>query len=313
MTYNNKVITKYNCNYKVSTNIKNIYKVITFLSLYNIVITSPSFAFTLPDDLSDGSLVYGHLDKNETLFIKNNYLNIGKNDKNLTQIQSDKNGNFVIGLPQDLQQLHLTLKQDGQTINKVYPITPQKWKEEVVTGLQPEKVSPSSQNNDRIAREASEIRLARQTTNYDTLPTNWIKPIKEKHRISSFFGSRRILNGIKKQGHSGVDYAAPAGTQIIAPADGKVVYINPDVFLTGKTVMIDHGFGVFSSYSHLNDITVQFNQNIKQGDEIGHVGSTGRSSGPHLHFTVTWFGVRIDPECLYSNHKTTLHTSKKNN
>ena len=110
-----------------------------------------------------------------------------------------------------------------------------------------------------------------------------------------------ILNNVKKQGHSGTDLAAPVGAPIVAPLDGKVVFIHPDMFLTGKTVMIDHGYGVFSSYSHLSQINVKLNQIVKTGDSIGLVGKTGRATGPHLHFTITWYGVRINPEDLIFN------------
>ena len=70
------------------------------------------------------------------------------------------------------------------------------------------------------------------------------------------------------------------------------------MFYSGKTILIDHGFGIFSSYSHLNKINVKENQQVKSGDLIGEIGSTGRSTGPHLHFTITWYGVRIDPNKL---------------
>ena len=88
---------------------------------------------------------------------------------------------------------------------------------------------------------------------------------------------------------------------MVAPADGRVKVVHPDMFYTGKTILIDHGQGVFSSYSHLSEINVNENQVVKQGDVIGAVGMTGRSTGPHLHFAVTWFGVRVNPEFLFED------------
>jgi murein DD-endopeptidase MepM/ murein hydrolase activator NlpD len=74
------------------------------------------------------------------------------------------------------------------------------------------------------------------------------------------------------------------------------------MFYSGKTVLIDHGYGVFSSYSHLNEILVEQGEKIKQGQLIGKIGTTGRSTGPHLHLTLTWFGVRVDPEYVLKTH-----------
>ena len=111
-----------------------------------------------------------------------------------------------------------------------------------------------------------------------------------------------MLNGIKTAGHSGTDYALPTGSPIYAPADGMVKVIHPDMFYSGKTILIDHGYGVFSSYSHLSEILVRQGDKVKQGHLIGKIGTTGRSTGPHLHFTLTWFGVRVDPEYVLKTY-----------
>lgn len=289
------------CNYKVHTLLKSKYKVITKLCLYYIVITFslPGFCLTFHSDLVDGKLIYGHLEDGEKLFVQNNYLNIGKNDENLFEIKSDNSGQFVLGIPQDKKELSVILQKDN--IKKAYsfPVALRSWDEEIVTGLPPQKVSPNQQDNSRIVAESLSMRSARQISDFYDFPNSWKRPIKQFKRISGQFGSRRVLNNIKKQGHSGTDYAAPIGTEITAPAPGKVVYVHPDMFLTGQTVMIDHGFGVFSSYSHMSSINVHLNQKVNTGDLIGSVGQTGRATGPHLHFTVTWYGVRINPEDLF--------------
>ena len=310
MKNNYKVITKsqsnYNvythnaCNNKVITSQKSNYNIITKTLMYYIVITFslPAMALTFTSDMTDGQLVFGKTDPDEKLFIENNYLNIGKNDKNLFQIPTDLNGRFAIGIPQDATQLTLTVQTSTHSKIMTFPVKPRIWDEEYVTGLHPSKVQPNPKNQERIAAEALSMRLARQQSNYPAFPEKWICPVPNFTRVSSHFGSRRILNNIKKQGHSGTDLAAPIGSSVVAPADGKVVFVHPDLFLTGQTVMIDHGFGVFSSYSHMSQIKVELNQSVKQGDPIGLVGQTGRATGPHLHWTVTWYGVRINPEDL---------------
>jgi len=287
------VITLYKCNYKIITKIFLYYIVITFFH--------PAYALTFDTPLTDGTLIYGHVEPNEEIFIENSYLNIGKNDKKLFKIQTSTDGRFILGVPQDATKLTLTVKEINSSKQMIFSVSPRKWEEEYVNGLPPKKVEPDQSDTKRIITESSQMKQARQTSAYSSFPEHWINPVPEFKRISSHFGSRRILNNIKKQGHSGTDLAAPLGTSIYAPAPGKVVFIHQDMFLTGKTIMIDHGYGVFSSYSHMNQINIKLNQEVKQGDIIGKVGQTGRATGSHLHWTITWYGVRVNPEDLLKN------------
>ena len=307
MSSNYKVITSKKSNYKIITlgdffqkKLKSNYKVITKTLLYYIVITFslPAFSLTFQSELTDGQLVYGQIDENETVFVENSYLNIGKNDKKLFRIQTNAQGKFAIGIPQDATQLKLTIKTSTHSKQKTFTVKPRQWNEEYVTGLPSQKVEPNQDDTKRITSESLQMKQARQTSTYPFFPEKWTNPVPDYKRISSHFGSRRILNNVKKQGHSGTDLAAPIDTPIYAPADGKVVLIHPDMFLTGKTILIDHGFGIFSSYSHLNQINVKLNQEVKQGNIIGKVGQTGRATGPHLHWTITWYGIRVNPEDL---------------
>lgn len=302
---NYKVYPLINSNYKINTFFKNKHKVITKTLMYYIVITFslPAFALSFDTDLTEGSLVFGHLDLNENLFIEESYLNIGKTTNNLFQIQTDSQRRFVLGIPQDAKEITFVLKDGTHSKKITFPVKSSSWDEEYITGLPPAKVQPNPKDQKRIVSESLQMRQARQQSFYPNFPESWACPVPNYTRISSHFGSRRILNNIKKQGHSGTDLAAPIGTSVLSPADGKVVFIHPNMFLTGKTILIDHGFGVFSSYSHLNSINVKLNQIVKSGDILGTVGQTGRATGPHLHFTITWYGVRINPENLIFNKK----------
>lgn len=306
MKSNYNVYTSSKSNHNVITFLRRNYKVITKSISAYIVITSYSLAaaaLTFETPLADGQLIYGHLSPGEHLFVQERALNIGKNSTKLFEVHPDTTGRFVLGIPQDSRELSLTLQDTTGSKQMTFPVSETPWQQESVSGLPPAKVAPAPADQARITTEALALRQARTTSTYPTFPGTWTRPIAKFKRISSFFGSRRILNGVKKQGHSGTDYAAPAGTLIVAPAPGRVVLTHPDMFFSGQTVLIDHGFGVFSSYSHLSDIKVKENQLVNSGDAIGSVGTTGRSTGPHLHFTITWYGVRVDPEPLFTHPK----------
>ena len=113
--------------------------------------------------------------------------------------------------------------------------------------------------------------------------------------ISGVYGSQRILNGKPKWPHYGIDIAAKKGTKIKSSATGVVTMAEPDLYYTGGTIIMDHGHGISTIYSHLEKIKVKVGDEVLQGDIIGTVGSTGRSTGPHLDFRVNWFQTRLDP------------------
>ena len=108
------------------------------------------------------------------------------------------------------------------------------------------------------------------------------------------FGLRRFFNGEERNPHSGLDFAAPSGAQIKAPAAGKVILIG-DYFFNGKTVFVDHGQGLISMFCHLSAIDVKMGDELARGGDIGKVGATGRATGPHLHWNVSLNNVRVDP------------------
>ena len=162
--------------------------------------------------------------------------------------------------------------------------------------LDRELVTPSAQNATRIQAENREIRLARQKTRPDGLDyaEAWVWPV-QGGRLSGSYGVGRILNGVEKTPHYGIDIATPAGTPVRAPVGGQVVLAAPDFFLSGGTVILEHGGGVFTSYLHLSKLHVQAGERIERGDILGLVGATGRATGPHLDFRVNWFHKRLDP------------------
>jgi hypothetical protein len=119
-------------------------------------------------------------------------------------------------------------------------------------------------------------------------------------KITGVFGSQRILNGVPKRPHNGFDIAAPEGTNIYAMTTG-VVALTGNYFYNGKFVLLDHGNGFNSIYIHMSSINVEIGDYVLSGEKVGEVGSTGRSTGNHLHWGVGWNSKRIDPELLLQN------------
>ncbi|MDT8442029.1 MAG: M23 family metallopeptidase [Desulfuromonadales bacterium] len=161
--------------------------------------------------------------------------------------------------------------------------------------LPEQMVSP--QKPEVLARIASE-RERLQELFADSGPRLWQdfrRPVDDP--VSSVFGKRRILNGEPRAPHSGTDFRSPTGTPVRAIAGGRVVLV-ADLFYTGLTVILDHGAGLFSLYAHLSSFDVRADQMLDAGDLLGRVGSTGRSTGPHLHLTVRLHGERVDPLAL---------------
>ena len=117
-------------------------------------------------------------------------------------------------------------------------------------------------------------------------------------RVSSVFGSARILNGIPKNAHNGYDIAAPIGTSVYAMTDGIVRLAADNFYYPGNYILLDHGQGLNSQYLHLSKMIVKKGDRVKKGQKIGEIGTTGRSTGPHLHWGVQWYLRRIDPARL---------------
>jgi murein DD-endopeptidase MepM/ murein hydrolase activator NlpD len=190
---------------------------------------------------------------------------------------------------------------DGRIQSVLIEVVPRQWPVERVDGVPPKTVDPPADIAARIRREQAAVAAAREADNPQTgFTETFIRPLQG--RISGHFGSQRVYNGTPGSAHSGMDFAAPAGTLVRAPASGTVIFAEPDLYLTGGTLLIDHGHGFSSNFLHLSRIDVAPGEHVEQGQVIAAVGSRGRANGPHLHWGMTWFDVRIDPDAVLQRH-----------
>ena len=128
-------------------------------------------------------------------------------------------------------------------------------------------------------------------------------------RISTHFGAQRVYGDVPASYHGGMDIAAPRGTPVTSPVPGVVRLAAGPFALEGNLVIIDHGRGLFSLMMHLSKIDVKVGDILAQGAKVGEIGSTGRSTGPHLHWGLTWHGVKVDPEALLPPQPSAAQTS----
>ena len=205
-------------------------------------------------------------------------------------------GSVVFGVGRDATgPLRVTVTApDGRRTDAAIAVSPRDWPMERVNGVPPKTVEPPPALAERIRREQARVTAVRvRDDDRADFAQRFQRPVEG--RISGRFGSGRIYNGKPGAGHSGMDIAAPTGTAVRAPAAGMVTFADPGLYLTGGTVVIDHGHGVSSNFLHLSRIDVAVGERVEQGQAFAAVGATGRATGPHLHWGMNWFDVRVDP------------------
>lgn len=208
-------------------------------------------------------------------------------------------GSFLIGFHRD-EPLEINLKliyPDGKEEVRTLEIEKREYDVQRIDGLPSRKVSPNAEDMKRIRAETKLIKQARKLDDDRTdYKTGFIWP--SVGRISGVYGSQRILNGEPRRPHYGIDIAAPKGTPVVAPADGVITLAHPDTYFNGGLIALDHGHGLSSWFSHLSKLVVKNGDKVKRGSKIGEVGSTGRSTGPHLDWRINLFERRLDPSLL---------------
>ncbi len=211
------------------------------------------------------------------------------------QVKVSEDGFFVFGLDRDRKfDLIITKIVDGKKDRIIKKVLKRKYNIQRIDGLEESKVTPPESVYQRIKEENNKIGEARAiNSDLPFFKNQFIMPVEGI--ISGVYGSQRILNGKPKWPHYGIDIAAKQGTMIKSSGSGIVTMAEDDLYYTGGTIIMDHGHGISTIYSHLENVMVSVGDKINQGDIIGTVGSTGRSTGPHLDFRVNWFQTRLDP------------------
>ena len=210
-------------------------------------------------------------------------------------VKVSKDGYFVFGIDRDRKfDLIITKINNGEKEKIIKKVLKRKYNIQRINGLEESKVTPPQSVYKRIKEENNRIGKARAiNSDLSFFKEKFIMPVDGI--ISGVYGSQRILNGKPKWPHYGIDIAAKQGTMIKSSGTGIVTMAESDLYYTGGTIIMDHGHGISTIYSHLESIMVSVGDKINQGDLIGTVGSTGRSTGPHLDFRVNWFQTRLDP------------------
>ena len=208
-------------------------------------------------------------------------------------------GDFVFGIgrnhtaPVSIKTSH---PKSGSVI-QAFEVASREYRIQRIEGVKQKHVTPPKSVLERISKEAKKVRRARTREDKRVDFTGaFIWPAKGP--LTGVYGSQRVYNGVPKSPHYGVDIASPTGTPVIAPAPGIISLVEPDLYYSGGTLILDHGHGLSSTFIHLSAVSVELGQRVEQGEKIGEIGATGRATGPHLDWRMNWFKVRVDPQLL---------------
>lgn len=211
-------------------------------------------------------------------------------------------GRFVFGFGRDEALSHqLGWRSGGQSGQMAITINKREYDIQKVNGVASKYVNPDPSVEARIKEDNRKLAAARkrdEELEYFLQPFIW----PAEGRLSGVYGSQRIFNGEPRNPHYGLDLSAPTGSPVYAPAGGVVTLVEPDMYFSGGTLIVDHGHGISSTFIHLSKIEVKEGQRVAQGELIARIGATGRVTGPHLDWRVNWFSTRLDPQLLVPPH-----------
>jgi len=251
-----------------------------------IFITNQVCALELKGTFEQGSLIIGKTNPSNEIYVDQKKLKVSKE------------GYFVFGISRDRKKnIIISIGEDNKASQVIKSVKSRKFKVQKIDGLPKRKVSPNDEDMKRIRKEGKLIAKAKNVnSDLSFFFKDFIRPVDGI--TTGVFGSQRVLNGKPRRPHYGIDIAAAKGTKIKNSNSGNVLLAANNLFFTGGTIIIEHGHGLISIYSHLDKIFVKKGDFVKKGELIATVGSTGRSTGPHLDFRVNWFQTRLDPMSL---------------
>ncbi|MEM1111049.1 MAG: M23 family metallopeptidase [Pseudomonadota bacterium] len=210
-------------------------------------------------------------------------------------------GTTLFGLGRDATSPIALTVEGPQACEREIAISPREYNVQRIEGVPQNTVTPPAELTERIARERALVGAAKGQ-NIER-PDLWAAAKAgfswpATGRISGVYGSQRIYNGTPRSPHYGIDIAIPTGTPVYAPAPGVVTLAEPDLFYSGGTVILDHGYRLSSSFLHLSKLHVAVGQELEAGELLGEVGASGRATGPHLDWRMSWRSHRVDPQLL---------------
>ena len=233
-------------------------------------------------------------------FIQGHFI-VGKTEPNSKiiidkkRVKVSKDGYFAFGIEKD-RKFDIIITVDNKKIVK--KIQKRKYNIQRIDGLPKKKVTPPEEFYERIKKENKLIVNAREiNSDLSFFKEKFILPVEDAI-VTGIYGSQRILNGIPKWPHYGLDFAQKKGTPIKAMNSGIATLVEKDLFYTGATLIFDHGHGISTLYMHMDEIFINLGDYVNKGEIIGTVGSSGRSTGPHLDVRLNWFGIRLDPATI---------------
>lgn len=273
---------------------------LAFLSACIVCLLSPAaVALDIYSEWVQGGFILGKTQPNHRIEF------LGK------QVRVNAQGDFVIGLGRDAKPnvSLLEILANGQQVTHQFSVKQREYKEQRIEGVPKKTVDVPESALPRIRKE---VRLTKAARNINSDNQSFLQVFQWPIHgiITGVYGSRRFYNGVARRPHYGIDIAAPQGTIVKAPAAGVITLVHDDMYFSGGTLIMDHGHGVSSTFIHLHKILVKKGDEVKQGQAIAQVGSTGRSTGPHLDWRMNWFNQRLDPSLLVNempklsaNHK----------
>ena len=251
-----------------------------------LLITNKVYSLELKGTFEQGSLIIGKTSPSNRIYVDEKKLKV------------NKDGYFVFGISRDHREnIVISILKDNETKKFSKAVKIRKFKVQKINGLPKRKVTPNDQDMKRIRKEGKLIAKAKKAnSDLSFFFTDFIRPVDGI--TTGVFGSQRILNGKPRRPHYGIDIAAPKGTKIKNSNSGNVILAKKNLFFTGGTIIIEHGHGLISIYSHLEKIFVKKGDFVKRGELIATVGSTGRSTGPHLDFRLYCRNIPVDPDLI---------------
>lgn len=246
-------------------------------------VSAPANALQLQGRLQQGGMILGQVAPGSTVSL------------NGGPVPVTGEGQFVLGLGRNAAKTAtLVVEKDGGKQSHQLEIEQREYRIQRIEGVPQHTVTPPESVLERIRAEGAAVSRARRnfSPRKDFL-NGFVRPLEGP--ITGVYGSQRVYNGVPRNPHYGLDIAGPEGALVRAPASGVVSLVHPDMYFSGGTLIIDHGYGIFSTFIHLSEILVVEGEEIDRGGVIARVGATGRATGPHLDWRINWHQVRLDP------------------